>query len=213
VVFFEGEAVVVFVIAVGAEVGETLWGGEGHVDDVQLEVAQVERAAQHRDVGRTNVFEKHLIKIDATEEGMLFYFLGGDEALGGVLLEELLDEVSGVLAEALLELGLGVLDGVEQLRLVREVERRLPRQHLIQQTPETPPIARKAVPIPLEHFRGEVLGGAADAGGAGVGQHVVLGKTEIGELGKAILTYQHVLRLQIPIHHALPLQTLQSQQN
>ena len=94
-----------------------------------------------------------------------------------------------------------------RLRIKRHAHDNHAADHLVEQRAHRPPVHRAVVRLARQHLRRHVLGRAylshrsatctADGPRLGVGRHVLLGESEVGDDDVALLVQQNILRLEI----------------
>lgn len=94
-----------------------------------------------------------------------------------------------------------------RLHVKRHTHNNHAADHLVEQRAHRPPVHRAVVRLARQHLRRHVLGRAylshrsatctADGPRLGVGRHVLLGESEVGDDDVALLVQQNVLRLEI----------------
>ena len=89
-----------------------------------------------------------------------------------------------------------MVDLVEKLPPVLAVERRTPRDKLVKNRAQTPPVDSLTMTTLVDNFRSEVFGGATDRKGLIVGLDVALAEPEVSELDVPILADENVLWLE-----------------
>jgi hypothetical protein len=141
------------------------------------------------------------LPIYALEEGVVLDDLDvsvvGAESLGGVLLEQLSEEVFGIVGDVLGIFDMFVIqDSVDDVVSIGFKEGRQTGQHLIQHAPEAPPVARLPIVVLLNDLGRNVLDGAAEAVGLGGADQVVLGEAEVSQHCVTRLVDQDVFWLQ-----------------
>ena len=82
-------------------------------------------------------------------------------------------------------------------------EGRRPREHVVHQRPEAPPVHRLAVARPRQDLGRHVLDGAAEGVGHRALVDGLLAQPEVGELHVALGVQQNVLRLKISVDNSL----------
>lgn len=145
-------------------------------------MTSVSRVSQHRRVRRLALSFKKEVPVDALEEIVFHHLLGVAESLGGVLLEQTLDQVSYGRRMNIVKLNFTIFDVVKHLLAVGRVERWLPSQHFVDHATETPPVAGEAVVTFLfQHFRRKVLRSSAEGLCSFTFAHVLLRQTKISQ--------------------------------
>ena len=134
------------------------------------------------------------------------------ETLVGISAEERLDERLAVGGETVGEHQGALLDVLEELVLRVRVVGGDADDQLVEQHAQQVPVHHATVSDAVQHLRGQVRQTPAERP-AHVVPHALLRQSEVRQQGVPVLIQHHVLRLQVPEHDVLLVQSLQGQKH